>query len=326
MTVATGIGSWPGEEVAPILSRLVELPHTLAYLPELPQRGPAAAMIGRTLGMVSQLGFDLHPSGWRLVHRGGRSQRVAASLLQQDLDVAEELIQGWQGPFKVSLTGPWTLVAQLDQPRGEGLLADAGAVREVLAAHQLASSELVASLQRRFPEAELVVQFDEPLLGQVVRGQVATASRWATHRAVDQLRVSQALEELVHALPHVKVVWHSCAADPPVSLLRGAAAALSVDVNALSAAGLEQVGRHLDAGGVLYAGVIAPDTDSAMVERQAVSRMQRIISILGFSPPEIAAQLVLAPTCGFAGVPLATAQAITQRLDYAAAAFADLEG
>ena len=61
--------------------------------------------------MIGDLGFDLQPAGWRLTDAPGVDHRRARSLLAQDLDMFEELTQGYEGQLKVQLTGPWTLAA-----------------------------------------------------------------------------------------------------------------------------------------------------------------------------------------------------------------------
>ncbi len=94
MAQATGVGSMPGTDFAEslkiVLDKLPDLPH----LPELPDRGVESAMIGRTLGLIAHLGFDLQPAGWRLTDAGGVDQRRARSRLlvardrQRDIPVA----------------------------------------------------------------------------------------------------------------------------------------------------------------------------------------------------------------------------------------------
>ena len=45
--------------------------------------------------------------------------------------IFEELAQGYQGPLKIAVGGPWTLAASIERPRGDRLLADYGARRDV---------------------------------------------------------------------------------------------------------------------------------------------------------------------------------------------------
>src|SRR5262245_2050583 len=93
----------------------------LPYLVELPARGPQASMIGRTLAVITELGADLQPAGWRLTDAPGIDHRRARSLLAQDLDTVEELAGSQDGErsFKVQVTGPWTLAASVERPRGD---------------------------------------------------------------------------------------------------------------------------------------------------------------------------------------------------------------
>ena len=121
MTLASGVGSHPGDDqrdfdeaVRLVLGELPDLP----YLPEVPGRGPAASMTGRALAVMAELGADLQPAGWRLTDAPGIDHRRARSLLAQDLDALEEQAQGYAGAFKVQVAGPWTLAATVERPRG----------------------------------------------------------------------------------------------------------------------------------------------------------------------------------------------------------------
>jgi len=152
VTVATGVGSMPGsddaayvEAVRTVLGELPDLPH----LPELPGRGTAATMIGRALAIVSELGADLQPAGWRLTDAPGVDQRRARSLLAQDLDRLEEQAQGYDGAFKVQVAGPWTLAATVEKPRGDKVLSDVGARRELAQALAEGLGDHVADARRR---------------------------------------------------------------------------------------------------------------------------------------------------------------------------------
>jgi hypothetical protein len=136
VTLATGVGSLPGtdpaEAVRIVVGELPDLPH----LPELPERGAGASMTGRALaiaaGVGSGLGADLQPAGWRLTGTApGLDQRRAQSLLAQDLDMLEEALQGYAGHLKLQVAGPWTLAATVERPRGDKVLADHGARREL---------------------------------------------------------------------------------------------------------------------------------------------------------------------------------------------------
>jgi methionine synthase II (cobalamin-independent) len=301
--VATGVGSLPGgdlpEALRVVLGELPDLPH----LPELPERGPAAGMTGRALAVVTELGFDLQPAGWRLTGASGADHRRARSLLAQDLDVLEEQVQGYDGPLKVQVAGPWTLAATVERPRGDRVLADVGARRELAQALAEGLAGHVADLRRRVPGADLVVQVDEPALPAVTAGAIPTASGFHRHRSVDEPQASHALAGVFSALVDAGAtpVAHCCADEPPISLLRGAGArAVSVDVLALAAASYEPLAEALDAGEQVFLGVV-PATDATLSEGAVADRVLRLLDMLGHDPEEVGGQLVLTPTCGLAG-------------------------
>lgn len=309
MTAATGVGSLPGtdihEAVRLVLGELPDLPH----LPELPARGPHAGMTGRTLAIVAELGFDLQPDGWRLTDRPGVDHRRAMSLLGEDLDALEEHAHAYEGELKVQVAGPWTLAATVERPRGDRLLADHGARREVAQALALGVSEHVASLQRRLPRATIIVQVDEPALPAVLQAKVPTASGFGRHRSVDAPVASAALEWVFEAITAAGAApWaHCCAADPPIGLLRGAGAtAVSVDLLALSAASYEPLAEALDAGERVLLGVVpGAETPNSRGQKsqldEVVGRVERMLGMLGFELEGVTDQLVLTPTCGLAG-------------------------
>lgn len=197
--LSTGIGSWPGTDIAAAtrltFGEFAELP----YLPELPDRGAAAGMIGRATAICAGLDFDLQPAGWRLTDGSGADHRRAAALLRQDLDTLEEVAQGWAGPVKVAVAGPITLAATVEKPRGDKVLSDHGARRELAQALAEGTASLFDELARRLPRIQPVLQVDEPMLPRVLEGQVATASGFGRHRPVDFPEVSAALEPFATA-------------------------------------------------------------------------------------------------------------------------------
>ncbi|WP_435742535.1 methionine synthase [Nocardioides sp. SYSU DS0663] len=317
MTLATGVGSHPGEDQAAydealrvVLGELGERGEGsgLPYLPEVPGRGATASMTGRALAVVDGLDADLQPAGWRLTGSSGApgmDHRRARSLLGQDLDALEEQAQGYRGPFKVQLAGPWTLAATVERPRGDRILADHGARRELAQALAEGVRAHVADLRRRLPEVErLVVQVDEPVLPAVLSGAVPTASGFHRHRSVDRPEVSQALEWVLAAVAESGAEpWvHGCAAGTPWALVRGAGAVgLSVDLGTVDAADHDALAEALEAGDAVALGVL-PGAGSAVTPAGPVAeRVLRWLEMLGLDPGT-APGLVVAPACGFAGV------------------------
>ena len=309
---ASGVGSLPGEDIREavrvVLGELPDRPH----LPELPARGAIGGMIGRTLAMVTDLGFDLQPAGWRLTDASGIDHRRAQSLLAQDLDVLEEMTQGYAGPLKLQLAGPWTLAACVEKPRGDKVLADVGARRELAQALAEGAAAHVADVRRRVPGASLVVQVDEPALPAVMAGQVPTASGFHRHRSVDAPLADELLGFVTAALPGVTRLAHCCAEGVPIALLAGAGFdGVCVDVDRLSAAELTPLGELLDGGRQAWLGVV-PTTESALTSRGVADRVLRLLDMLGFDPDEVADRIVLTPGCGLAGASPAWArQAMT---------------
>ena len=310
----------PGEDF-PEATRTVlgELPD-LAHLPELPARGAIAGMIGRTAGLVADLGFDLQPAGWRLTDASGVDHRRARSLLGQDLDTLEELTQGYDGRLKVQVVGPWTLASAIEKPRGDKVLSDVGARRDLAQALAEGVVEHLADVHRRVPAASLVLQVDEPSLPLVMTGQVPTASGFHRHRSVDAPAASQALEWVIAAAGPATTVVHCCAADVPVALFRGAGAqAVSVDLGVLAAAAYDELATVLDQGGEAWLGVVPSSGPGEPTTRVALDRTLRLLDMLGFDPAEVSDRLVLTPACGLAGADPAYARQALRAVREAAA-------
>lgn len=330
MTLATGVGSHPGEDqraydeaVRTVLGELGR-ERGLPYLPEVPGRGATATMTGRALAVVADLGADLQPAGWRLTDAPGVDQRRARSLLAQDLDGLEEQTQGYTGAFKVQVAGPWTLAATVERPRGDKVLADHGARRDLAQALAEGLRTHVADLRRRLPGVErLVVQVDEPALPAVLGGQVPTASGFHRHRTVDLPEASQVLGWVLEAVAGEGAEpWvHSCADGTPLDLVRGAGAhGLAVDHARLSARDHDEAAAALEAGQVVALGVV-PSTDPAAVptDAQVTEGALRWLEMLGLDPEEVGDRLVLSPSCGLAGASPAWAQRSLTLLREAAA-------
>jgi methionine synthase II (cobalamin-independent) len=302
--VATGIGSMPGEDFAEatrvVLGELTALPH----LPELPARSSAASMTGRAVAMLVELGADLQPAGWRLTDAPGRDHRRARSLLAQDLDVVEELAEGYQGAFKVQVAGPWTLAATVERPRGDRVLADHGARRELAQSLAEGLRTHVADVRRRLPGADLVVQVDEPALPAVLAGSVPTASGFSRHRSVAAPEATETLRWVLDAVAaDAAPVVHCCADRVPLQVLTQAGArAVSVDMARMSRGEYDEYAGLLDRGLGLWLGVVpATDPDPVPRDRELVRRVQRLLEDLDVDPETAGDRCVVTPDCGLAG-------------------------
>lgn len=320
---ASGIGSLPGSDL-PAAIRLVfdglgGAPG-VPYLPELPARGVGADMIGRSLGLLVDIAAEVAPSGWRVADRPGRDHGRALSHLHRDLDQLEELTQGYQGPLKVQVAGPWTLAATLELRHGDRFLADAGACRELAESLAEGVTQHLAELARRVPGANLVLQLDEPALPGVLRGTVPTASGFGRLRAVEESTAREGLRRLIDKVgaavparsgpgdtpvgPAVPVIVHCCAPGVPLATIRGAgAAAVALDWSLLSVRQDEEFAEMVEAGVGVYAGVVPsadPASDAPAGYQGVVDRVLELRRV-GFSAKQLAAAVTITPKCGMAG-------------------------
>ncbi len=267
-------------------------------------------MTGRGLAVVSGIGADLQPAGWRLTDASGVDHRRAKSLLAQDLDTLEELADGALptegGAFKIQVAGPWTLAATVEKPRGDKVLSDHGARRDLAQALAEGLTDHVRDVRRRLPGVErLVVQIDEPALSAVLDAKIPTASGFGRHRAVHPPEASEALGWVLAAIAAEDAEpWvHTCASGTPLALLRGAGArGLSVDLSMMTAADHDALGEALEAGETVALGVVPSlDPATAPTDTEVTERVLRWLDMLGLDPEELSEQLVLTPTCGLAG-------------------------
>ncbi len=229
-------------------------------------------MIGRAVAMLAGLAADVQPSGWRLVARPGLDQRRAQAHLAHDLDAVEEAFAGHRGLLKCQLTGPWTLAANVELPRGDRVLSDRGAVRDLTESLAEGLRAHVGELERRVPGSSVVVQVDEPSLPAVAQGRVPTQSGFGTLAAVGEVELLAGLRPFLDGRTGV----HCCAPDVPLDLLeRAGVAFVSLDP---AYAGIERLGELAERGVQLFLG----------------GRVPRELS-------ELAARIVVTPACGLAG-------------------------
>jgi methionine synthase II (cobalamin-independent) len=318
VTIASGIGSWPGTSIRDTLALVRELlDGQLPYLPELPDRGPGADVIGRTAGLLVELPVDLQPIGWRLVDRPGRDASRTGALWREDLDELAEAFDGYAGPLKLQVAGPWTLAASVWLPRGERAVVDEGASNDLAASLVEGVREHLATVRRLVPGAELVLQVDEPSLPAVLEGRLPTASGFGRLPAVDPQRALASLRAVLDAHDGQTLI-HCCAARPPLPLLRSAEpGGLSVDVTLLGPRGWEGLAVAAESGIRLVAGAVPTDG--------SVTRAQDVADALvdpwrGVGMPlSSLADVVVTPTCGLAGLSPQTARTV-QRVAVEAAA------
>jgi methionine synthase II (cobalamin-independent) len=287
----------------------------LPYLPELPARGPGADMIGRAAGLLVDLHVDLQPAGWRLVERPGHDASRTAALWRQDLDELAEAFDGWEGELKLQYAGPWTLAAGLELTRGEKVLVDPGAVRDLTESLAEGIRVHLETVQRLVPGARLVLQVDEPSLPAVLAGHLPTASGYGYLRPVDPQRAMNGLREVLAAAgthpaatasadPDAAqartTVVHCCDHAIPLPLLRATGVgAVALDVIDLTPQRWESIAATTEQGVGLWAGCLA--TDGSSTSKAAASLVERGRSDAGLSLRGLG-DLVATPTCGLAGL------------------------
>lgn len=306
MSFAAGIGSMPGEDFDASLRMVAEATPKLIAIPELPDRGVSAGMTGRAMGLLAELGADLQPAGWRLTGGGGGvDQRRARSLLGQDLDTLEEQLQGFMGLLKVQVAGPMTLAATVERPRGDRIIADHGARRDLAQSLAEGVRDYLADVARRTPGATLILQIDEPSLDAILTASIPTASGWGRHRAVQVAEVDAALRmfsELAHDA-NAKAVVHSCACEVPIGLIAGAGFdALSFDARSLDVStASDEWAEHFDRGLDLWPGIVPSVGSDTVTESGLISRLDSLLSRWGFDVESVTDRLVVTPSCGLAG-------------------------
>jgi hypothetical protein len=294
----TGLGSVPGDDIREWMRAVLELVD-VPFLPELPAR-PYGDMLSRTVAVLTGLAADLQPVGWRLTGggdaRASLDQRRARALLHEDLDVLEEYADGYQGQLKIQVTGPWTLAAAVERPRGDKVLADHGARRDLAQALADGVQQHVAEVRKRVPGAEVLLQVDEPGLPAVLAGAVPTASGWSKHRSVDGPGAVELLSLFTGTAP---TIVHCCAARPPIEVFtKSGATGVAVDISLLNTAAWDQIAAAVEAGTALYAGVV-PTTGALPKAEQAADPLVRRWRDLGLDPA-LLAKAVITPACGLA--------------------------
>lgn len=303
--LATGLGSMPGEDLAESVQIVLGEVGAFPHVPELPARGATAAMTGRTLALVTELGVDLQPAGWRLTDASGLDHRRAASLLAQDLDAVEELSSGQQGPFKVQVAGPWTLAATVERPRGDKVLADHGARRDLAQALAQGVQDHVGDIRRRTGSDKIFVQIDEPALPAVLSGAVPTASGFGRHRTVTPADAAAALGWVVAAAISVDAVpvVHCCAEGLPWAVLRETdVRALSLDLSTIGRAEYDDVAEWVESGRQVWPGVVpVGEPDRWPTDADLTRQLLTWWAHLGYSDVETLPPTTVTPACGLAG-------------------------
>ncbi len=249
-----------------IFDVLPELPH----LPELPVRGVGAGTVGRTIAALVDLYAELGTFGWRLMPRQheGVDVRRARSMLAQDLDALEEVGQGFAGPIKVQLCGPWTMAANVELPRGEKVLADAGACRELTESLAEGAARHVRDVRRRLPGVtDVLLEFEESFLPSVMAGEIPTSSGFGRLALPDEMVVEQSLRHVLEAPDAVTGIRFS---GRLTSILRAGARFVAAPAQALEALGEDALGEAMEAGTGFLVGAPEKEELWRRLDREAI--------------------------------------------------------
>lgn len=317
MVAVTGVGSLPGSDMAAASRMVLAAMPAIAAFPELPARGPQAAMIGRSLALLDGLDAELVAGEWRLSATPGIDLRRARATWRDDLEQFEEAAQGYEGRVKVGVAGPWTLAVSVFRPLGGRVLGDRGARRDVAQALAQGVEGLRADWLRRFG-SDLLLQVDEPSLPAVLAARVPTEGGFFRHRWVDAAEAS----ELVGLLRGD--VLHSCAPALDVALaLRAGFAAVALDQDLIDVAGWDALGAAVADGTTLYLGCVP--TASGVPAPSADALTRRVLAPLRPLElgPDLIERLVLTPACGLAGWTPRDASAVFATLAVVADRIAD---
>lgn len=347
MTAAAGLGPWPGTD--PLTAHLAvfdvvaDAPAGVGGMPnlvQLPARGPAAGAVGRSLALLEDLPAGLEPHGWRLRANPGADLRRARATLRADLEALAIAARGYAGPLVLPVLGPWSLASRVWLPRGERVLADPVAVRDLVDSLAVGLREHVADVRRRVPGAEPVVLLAEPALADVLIGAVPTFSGRARLAAIEGAVVREALRRFVAGLGSLRTGNSSGGSDDlrihdavgarsadlpvrgahhdleiafqvpadPASVRLGASVGpggLGLDVTAAGAALWEPLAEAAEAGVRPWLGVIRPVRDTAAgagSEAVAAARaLERAWTSIGLDRAQLT-DVVVTPASGLAGV------------------------
>ena len=319
--VPTGVGSMPGvdpqEATRIVVGEFGSFPHVV----ELPARGPGADPIGRTAALLAEVdrSFEVETTvtGWRIGHTGQAQLRRARAWLSQDLEVAEASIGSHVGPIKVQVAGPLTLAARIEDPAGESLLRDPGAVAELAAAAASAFGDLVARMRRAFPRAQVVVQVDEPDVPAVLAGRVRTSSGRLTHRSVENPVVHRHLATVLQGIEAAGGVGgvRCFQPQPPVDLfVQAGSRFVAVDLlRALPAD--DALPRAWESGIGLMLGCVPVDVAGwehrEVGDAQTSAPLRAFMHASGFV--EVPTHVAVTPSGGLARLDLANARRVIER-------------
>lgn len=266
------------------------------FVPLLPRRGPGADPIGRTGAIISLVGSDFSietvSTGWRLTRAPGRDISRAQSYLSADLDAMEEQFSTSTSELSFSFIGPITWAAQVEDARGEKILRDHGALREVSSVIAQASVDLGAQLRRRFPSMKFFFQIDEPLVMPASLGAIATASALKTYVALDPQFILSLWEPIFAAIDGLGSRFGVNAVNGPTALSDRLISSLQLAgcTRFFNIAQSERLGEIIDSG-VETVWIANPSWSAGRIAHDLAQR----VTALGFPMESCFDNVVLVP-------------------------------
>lgn len=260
MTGVGLLGPVPGDRVLEVQQAVVDVladvPTGVVGLPpvvQVPARGPFATGLALTSSLLTEMPVELGVHGWRLADRPGRDLERVRVLVREDLDELAVAAHGWTGPLVVTLGGPVTTAATLWLARGDRVLSDHGALRDLAEALADGAAAHLRRVRTAVPGAEPVVVLREPLLADALAGAVPTFSGWSRLPALAAEVAEQRLRAVVdglraagaHVVGHVGTRWAGASF---ATLTRVGADAVGLPADGLGGADWERVAEAVEGG------------------------------------------------------------------------------
>lgn len=193
---AFGLGPLPGTDISAAADIVMGETWHLPHIPQLPQRGLGSDAVGRTAGLLEAVHVDRGPRSWQLSARPNLAMRQTWDRLERDLDAVQAVWGESVSTVKVQVTGPWTMAAAIELPNGHRVITDRGARNDLYAALVEGVEHHITDIMNRFgcSREGVVLQLDEPLVGQVIDGTLSGTTDFDTIPAVPAEVVAGALE------------------------------------------------------------------------------------------------------------------------------------
>ncbi|WP_448851110.1 methionine synthase [Corynebacterium sp. 335C] len=319
MTAFAGLGPMPGTDPVQAADVIGGESGGVVHLPVLPARGLGAGPVARTGAMLADLPLDRGPRGLRVAssraagtatHLGA----VARDLLDADADACEAAWGTAPDVVRLPAVGPLTMAAVVELPAGHRMLTDMGATRYLAEALGEGLRARIADARRRHG-ARVVVQLDEAVLDDVLRGAVPDATGGATLPALGRIEAAALLRAVIDPVRDAGAAVTLRPATPPDRVSAGAIAEAAPDavwVRAGRVTGTERLDclGELLSGGVRPELGVVPDAPEAgrdpvtgawiaPDERGPAQAAARLWDELSFPRAELAGDVTLTPAGGF---------------------------